>query len=193
MGEMRERLLSDQNIYLSIYLLNSYILNHELLDNKDRNEIGFLKDVFNIDKIGKAIAKVKNRLEKIIDDRHPEYFEATVYFKPKKYVDRKISYRPLHTASLIDQMAMVAMLQVLIYDINKNTNKLMPSELSRLLPSNFYGNRISFDGEHLFRTWQEQYRKYTSKANDLLYNYSDTMEYNYEVSLDLEGQVHFVV
>ena len=165
--------------------MDSYILNKELLSPKERKELNALKDVFDVPTIEKAIIKVRERLEKVLNEE-TEYFKVTVFFKPKKYDNGQMVFRPLHTASLIDQIAMIAMLQVLVYDVGEN-GKLIPSELSRMLPSNFYGNRISFDGNQLFRPWQEQYQEYTTKANEMLYNYCETSEYRYEVSLDLEN------
>ncbi|MEG1244379.1 MAG: hypothetical protein RSD17_06050, partial [Oscillospiraceae bacterium] len=187
MSLLRERLISDENIFLSIHLVGSYIQNKELLSPEERKELYSLKDVFNSSKINETIINVRSKLKKILDDEN-EYFETKVFFKPKKIDDKGNNvFRPLHTASLIEQIAMIAMLQVLVYDLDTKTGKLVPSELSRLLPSNFYGNRISFDGMHLFKPWQEQYQEYTAKANDILHTCSDTSEYKYEVSLDLEN------
>ncbi len=187
MPSLRERLLSDENIFLSIHLVGSYIENKELLSPEERKELCLLKDVFNSNKINDTVKTVHSKLRKILDDQN-EYFESKVFFKPKKINDEgKSVFRPLHTAALIEQIAMIAMLQVLVYDIDVETGKLIPSELSRLLPSNFYGNRISFDGMRLFKPWQEQYQEYTAKVNDILYICSETFEYKYEISLDLEN------
>ena len=67
---------------------------------------------------------------------------------------------------MIDQIAMTAMLQLLVFDIDKN-GKLILSEMSRIIPDDFYGNRISIDGKHLFKPWQEQYQSYSSQANTM--------------------------
>lgn len=182
---IRDRLLSDENIFLAIYLVNSYIQNKELLSLSDQKELVRLKQVFDVKYIESAITKIRLRLSKILDDER-DFFEISVYFKPKKYQEGRTVFRPLHTASLYDQIAMIAMLQVLVYDVGPQ-GKLLPSELSRLLPSNFYGNIVSYDGKHLFRPWQDQYQEYASKANSLLSQYSETKEYGYEVDLDLEN------
>lgn len=187
MSILKKRLMSDENIFLSIHLLSSYIQNKELLTPEERKELYSLKDIFDSSKINAIITKVRTKLDKIFSYEN-EYFEAKVYFKPKKIDNEgKNIFRPLHTASLVDQIAMIAMLQILVYDLDAKTGKLVPSELSRLLPSNFYGNRISFDGMQLFKPWQEQYQEYIAKSNDILYNCSESFEYKYEVSLDLEN------
>ena len=160
MQSLRERLLSSENIYHSIYLANSYIQNKELLSRKDLDLLYKLNDAFNKEIIQETISNVHKRIKEILDNES-DYFHVLVYFKPKKYENKTI-FRPLHTASLIDQIAMIAMLQILVYDIDPSNGKLLPSELSRLIPSNFYGNRISYNGTELFKPWQEQYHEYTS-------------------------------
>lgn len=182
---IRDRLLSNENIFLAIYLVNSYIQNKELFSLLDQKELVRLKQVFDMNHIKETITKIRSRLSVVLDNE-TDFFEISVYFKPKKYQNGHTVFRPLHTAPLLDQIAMIAMLQVLVYDISPK-GKLLPSELSRLLPSNFYGNIVSYDGKHLFCPWQDQYREYTAEANRLLSQYSETKEYNYEVNLDLEN------
>lgn len=184
MQTLRDRLLSDENIYLSIYLANSYIQNKELLSDEDLDLLYKLNDVFNKDVVLNTITTVRDRIDFLLND-DSFYLDVQVYFKPKKYENGKTLFRPLHTATLIDQIAMIAMLQILVYDVNPRTNELLPSELSRLIPSNFYGNRISYNGTELFKPWQEQYHEYTATANQKLSSYCETLEYKYEVSLDL--------
>ena len=186
---IRDRLLSDENIFFSIYLINSYIggkESRELLRLKDQQGLSKLYDIFNVEHIRDTIKEVKDRLTEILDN-NDYYFEINLYFKPKKYNDEKneVEFRPLHTASLIDQIAMVAMLQILVYDIDRY-GKLVLSDLSRLLPSEFYGNRIACNARELFKPWYEQYSKYTSIANELLNTYCETLEYKYEVNLDIK-------
>lgn len=183
--KIRDQLLSEKNIFLAIYLVNSYIQNRDLLSKDDQEELIKLKRIFNTENIKKNMKKIHERLCQILDDK-TDFFQITVYFKPKKYQEGKTIFRPLHTASLIDQIAMIAMLQVLVYDFNQR-EKLLPSELSRQLPSNFYGNIVSYDSKQLFVPWQEQYQKYTTTANEFLSKYSETKEYKYEVNLDLKN------
>ena len=121
MQTIRERLLSDENIYLSIYLAHSYVQNKELLRDEDLKLLNEITDVFCIDTISTTITKVKGRIEQVLL-KQEEFFDVVVYFKPKKYENGKTSFRPLHTAGLIDQIAMIAMLQVLVYDIEPKTN-----------------------------------------------------------------------
>lgn len=184
MQSLRDRLLSNENIYLSVYMANSYVQNRELLSGEDLDLLYKLNDVFNKELILSTIEKVRSIIVEKIDD-DSAYFDVQVYFMPKKYENGKTVFRPLHTASLVEQIAMVAMLQILIYDIDPSNNRLLPSELSRLIPSNFYGNRVSYNGKELFKPWREQYQEYTATANDKLSSYCKTLEYKYEVSLDL--------
>lgn len=181
---IRCRILDKRNIYLAIHMVHSYILNPELLSEDDQRQLQQLRDCFDTKLISTLILDTIKRVESILDNPD-DYFLAEVYFKPKKYQNGSIVFRPLHTACLLDQIAMTAMLQVLVYDINQN-KKLVLSELSRLLPECFYGNKICTDGKHLFMPWQEQYHLYSKKAHDALLKYAETHEYEYEVNLDLE-------
>lgn len=188
---IKERVLSDENIFLAVYLANSYIQNVELLSKEDRNTLESIKDIYCEEIVVELMKKVKTRISSVLE-RDEDYFEICVYLKPKKREEGVNVFRPLHTANLVDQISIIAMAQILIYDYEPYGSdcekaKLVPSELSRLIPSNFYGNRVSYCGTELFKPWQEQYHKYTSKANDRLYEFSQTREYKYEIDLDLQN------
>ena len=111
------------------------------MDDSDRMLLHSLTDIYNEDNISTVIQDVQNQILKLIK-RDDEFFRINVFFKPKGVKGEDTLFRPIHTAKLVDQIAMVAMLQVLVYEINSD-GKLIPSELSRMLPSNFYGNRIA--------------------------------------------------
>lgn len=183
---IRNKLFSKQNIYLALYSVDSYISNRELLDKEDKEALKRLRDKFDEPNIEKWIEKVEKRLHQLIDDVY--YLQAKIFFKPKKYDDKndKVIFRPLHSASLLDQITAVAMLNILIYDFDAN-NKISMSNLSRLIPHNFYGNRVAYEPERLFKPWQEQYEQYTSKANDYYKVFHENGEYKWEVNLDLEN------
>lgn len=182
---IKERLLSDENIFLSIYLIDSYIENKELLSIDEQTKLAKLHDIFDVELIKATIAEVRNKLEYILSKN--SYFEVSVYFKPKKYNEKdEVEFRPLHTASLIDQISIVAMLLVLVYDVDEY-GRLRLSDLSRLLPAEFYGNKIACNTRELFKPWSEQYSEYSAKANELLNTYCETLEFKYEVNLDLKN------
>jgi len=183
---IRKRLFSKQNIYLALYSVESYISNRELLDKGDKEELSRLKDKFDEENIEKWIGKIQERLHQLIDDIH--YLHAKIFFKPKKYdiENDKVVFRPLHSSSLLDQITAVAMLNILIYDFDAD-NKISMSNFSRLIPHNFYGNRVAYEPEKLFKPWQEQYKEYTTKANDYYKNFHENGEYKWEVNLDLEN------
>ncbi len=178
-----ERLFSEKNIYLAIYSVDSYISNKELLDPIDQEYLIKFRDKFNWEFIEDFINKVKLRLEDVI--HKDKYLKAKVFFKPKKYDDKPI-FRPLHSANLLDQITAVAMLNVLIYDFDEE-NKISMSNFSRLIPHNFYGNRVAYEPEHLFKPWQKQYTQYTAKANEFYRRFHENSEYKWEVNLDLEN------
>lgn len=180
---LRDRLLDEKNIFQAIYTVDSYIQNKDLLEKEDIELLEKLKDIFNYDVMKKTVQQIQEKLILILDN-DSEYFATTVYFKPKNYKNGHDTFRPLHTAKLIDQIAIISMLQILVYEVNEKS-ELVPSELSRLIPSNFYGNRISYGGRELFKPWQTQYQQYIAKANDILFSAGQTQRYLYEITLDL--------
>lgn len=206
---LRDRLFNKANIFLAIHFLDSWVEKKglELLDENDLETYAKLHDKFNYDDIKGArdaqrshlslhgkfnygnikgvIEQVQKKLKGVMDS--PDvFFQTEVYFDPKKYEDGKVVYRPLHSAKLIDQIAMISMLQVLVYD-HSSYDGVEPSEYSRILPSSFYGNRVSFSGKRLFEPWQEQYHLYTEKINITIRDNCITNNYKYEVNLDLKN------
>lgn len=185
--EYGKYLLSDENIYLSIYSLNSYIFEYNLLNQDDRILYHQLQDKFDRKCINNVILQVRERIENLLENEN-EYIETKVYFKPKKLAEGKLEFRPLHTTDLITQIAIVSMLHLFIYEIPTSDNsKLRLSNLSRLIPSDFYGNRVSVKPEYLFKPWKKQYQKYNQNSNDALKKYHTSLEYKYEVTLDLKN------
>ena len=182
-------LLSDENIYLSIYSLNSYVFEYNLLNTEDRILYHRLQDKFDARLINRVITRVRKQIIELLDE--DKYIEAKVYFKPKKLSENgELEFRPLHSTDLITQIAIVSMLHLFVYEIPEEEEgdpKLRLSNLSRLIPSDFYGNRISVKPEYLFKPWKQQYQKYNQNSNDALMKYHTSLEYKYEVTLDLEN------
>lgn len=186
-GRYRTFLLSDENIYHAVYSLRSYIFDFELLGENDKEQYYRLQDKFDEAYIKEVIQSVREKIRDVIDNDDC-FIEAKVYFRPKNLNDKGLpEYRPLHTADIISQIAIVAMLHLLVYEIADVERKLYLSNVSRLLPGNFYGNRVSLNPEVLFKPWKKQYQAYTQNANDALKKYNASLEYKYEVSLDLEN------
>lgn len=188
MCNLYKQLISEENIYLAIYSLNSYVYNIELLSYSDRCRLTELTDKYNEKKINECIKDVRIVIEKLIKEK--DYFiSSRVYFKPKKCNEKKeIEFRPLHTTNLINQIALVSMLNLLIYEkSDQDEEKLILSSLSRLIPSNFFGNRVSLEPSTLYKKWNKQYKKYTSISNELFAKFNKNEEYRYEVNLDIKN------
>lgn len=183
--KLRETILSEQNIYSAIYAVKSYISEPNLLDENDLNTYHRLKDKFDFDGVVKAImGECKEKLMSELDNPK-ELFEVSVYFKVKKYKEEEdeISFRPLHTSSLVNQICMAAMLIPLMFDDSDGTRRY--SELSKMLPHNFYGNIPSENVESIFKYWPEQYRQYVDIVNEKCKEYRKTREYDDEITFDL--------
>lgn len=157
-------LLSDENIYKAILSLESYLFNPQLLNDYDIKLLNELNDKFNYEILyvkneknmtdsvneesivkniienGGLIKFVRRRIIKIIKADENNFFRVNVNFKIKDLSEKK--YRPLHSASLLDNIAMVSMLQMLIFDMKEDSRntKIKLSNLSKLIPYDFYGN-----------------------------------------------------
>ena len=184
---LREVLLSDLNIFKSIYCINSAIFEKRLLSKEDQQTLNKVKDKYNIEEINTLIKEVRHVIIRLIDSN--KLFDVQVYFKLKKYDSmKKIIKRPIHTSSLLNQIAMVSMLNVLLYDYYQESEevKYKNSDLSKLIPSNFFGNIPSEKEEELFKPWSKMYKEYTYKANETFSESFNNNKYAYEVTLDLK-------
>lgn len=183
--KLRETILSDQNIYSAIYAVKSYISEPNLLDQNDLMTYHRLMDKFDFNGTVKTVMEeCKKTLTSKLDNPQ-ELFEVSVYFKLKKYDEKEneISFRPLHTSSLVNQICMAAMLIPLMFDDTDGTRRY--SELSKMLPHNFYGNIPSENVESIFKYWPEQYRRYVDIVNEKCKEYRKTREYDDEITFDL--------
>lgn len=203
-SRLYQYVLSDANIFSAIYSMESYIYEKGLLSSDDIELYYKLTDKFNFTHLSEVIHICKNRLDKVLNDDN-ELFNTHVYFQIKKKIHGtdEIAYRPIHSASLIDQICMVSLLNVIMYEIkfdsdnvkeNENkeemekcfTKKIQLSGLAKLLPSNFYGNIPSTQPEKLFVDWKPKYKEYSDAVINKYYEYSKNNKYSHEVCLDIK-------
>ncbi|OPD38844.1 hypothetical protein AL714_00310 [Clostridium botulinum] len=182
-SQLYNKIISDDNIYKAIYCVESYIFEKDLLNDSDKKMLLELTDKFNFTLISKVVKNVKLKIKEIVGS--DQLFEISVYFRPKKFdeKDNTVIYRPLHTSSLINQIAIVSMLNILIYEYK--SKELTLSNLSKLIPSNFYGNIPSKNPQYLFEPWQKMYKQYSMDSNSKYTKCVETGEYKYEILLDL--------
>lgn len=195
-----DKIISDRNIYNAIYCMESYIFEKGLLDiatpvkgikgeilaNNDLELFYALGDKFNFKLIDKVIEVCQQRLNKMLAS-HEDLFEVTVFFKLKGLDEntKTLKLRPLHTASLLDMICMVSILMCLMFDDSDKKRKL--SDLSKLIPHNFYGNVPSSDVKYLFKRWQSQYQEYTQNVIEHCRTYQKTHRFLTEVCLDIKN------
>ena len=182
--KLRDRLLSDDNIFKAIYALDSYVFERGLLSENDINLLCQLRDCYNADLMQHTINDCRKKLEDILDNKQ-ELFEIEVFFKFKsKEDDGSVKYRPLHSTSLENLICMVALLRPLMFD--EQTDKIFLSGICKLIPHNFYGNLPSNKVETLFIPWKQQYKQYSERILQRYKTLSETKEYTQEVCLDLK-------
>lgn len=177
--------LSRPNIYQAIYSMESYVVEKYLLSNDDIILYKRLADKYDYTLMEEVIGKCRKRLEILLDKRE-NLFELHVYFKLKGYDadSGKVKYRPIHTATLIDQICMVCLLNCIMFDDSSGKRAL--SELSLLLPHNFYGNLPSIRMEEIFQPWPVNYKFYNEAVESKAKEYQETYEYKTQVCLDLQ-------
>lgn len=195
---LKEQILSRSNIFSAIYCMESYVFEKGLLNtneivcslegriiaNNDLELYYALGDKFNHKLIQDVISLCIKRLTEILSS-NDNLFEISVYFKLKSYdKDNGLKFRPMHTARLIDMICMVSILICLMYD-DKDKRNL--SDLSKLIPHNFYGNLPSTDVQYLFKRWQTQYKEYTQDVIDHCRTYQKNHRFLTEVSLDIKN------
>ena len=201
---MLDKILDERNIFNSIFCMESYVFDKGLLDtskpvylhNEDSgketiaaNDLELyyaLADKHNIDLISKVIKCCYQRLKWVLSDKK-NLFDVKVYFKIKKYEENKLYFRPMHTARLIDLICMVSILNCLMFDddLDKGVRKL--SDLSKLLPHNFYGNIPCTNVQYLFHKWQTKFKEYTDEIIGHCRAYQKNHNYLTEVSLDIKN------
>lgn len=185
--KLREQILSEENIYKAIFAMESYISERDLLSPEDLDTFLRLRDKYDFNGIiSDTIEKCKKTITQLLDDEN-ELIEVNVFFKIKKLSSEGntvVEYRPLHTTSLVNQICMASMLMPLMFDDSNGKRNL--SELSRMLPHNFYGNIPSCNIGSIFMNWTEKYRQYSQIVTTRCREYSKTREYDKEISFDLK-------
>ena len=200
-----DKILDERNIFNSIFCMESYVFDKGLLDT-ERPVVSFdddgvasepiaandlelyfaLADKHNVELIEKVIGLCQQKLKWVLAEKE-HLFDATVYFKLKNYDDGKLKFRPMHTARLIDLICMVSIMNCLMFDDDFEKGERKLSDLSKLLPHNFYGNIPSMDVQFLFHKWQTKYKEYTEEVIEHCRTYQQNHSYLTEVSLDIKN------
>ena len=185
---LKDKIMDGRNIFNAIFCMESYVFDKGLLDADDLELYHQLADKHDVELTGRVIEECKNKLELVLGNKE-ELFEAKVYFKLKNYDKEqgKLNFRPMHTARLIDQICMVSILNCLMFDDDLEAGKRSLSDLSKLLPHNFYGNIPSTDVQYLFHKWQTKYKEYTQEVIEHCRAYQQNHTFLTEVSLDIKN------
>lgn len=203
--ELYTKILDSQNIFTATFCMESYVFDKGLLDTEKpvelvdessgeinviaKNDLELyyaLADKHNVDLIEDVIKTCQQKLRWVFSSEK-NLFEAKVYFKLKNYDDEVLKFRPLHTARLTDLICMVSILNCLMYEDNYEDGKRNLSDLSKLVPHNFYGNIPSTNVQYLFHKWQVKYKEYTENVIEHCRSYQNNHNYLTEVGLDIKN------
>ncbi|WP_165044754.1 reverse transcriptase domain-containing protein [Dysgonomonas sp. ZJ709] len=195
-ASLYKMIVSDTNIYNAIYSLESYVFEKGLLEDSDLKLYSQLSDKYDKSLISGVIEQCKKRIENILNS-DDELFEIKPYFRMKDYKENKIRYRPIHTADLETQICLVCLLNTIMYkdfgleDENKSVENKVNigrhfSDISKLIPSNFYGNIPSSSADNLFINWKVKYKEYSENVINKYNEFKESKEYSHEVCLDLK-------
>lgn len=203
--KLLDKILDERNIFNSIFCMESYVFDKGLLDTENPvlpfdedgvvnepiagNDLELyyaLADKHNVELIEKVIACCQQKMRWLFAEKN-HLFDATVYFKLKNYDEGKLKFRPMHTARLIDLICMVSIMNCLMFDDDFETGERKLSDLSKLLPHNFYGNIPSTNVQYLFHKWQTKYKEYTEEVIEHCRTYQQNHSYLTEVSLDIKN------
>ena len=184
---LRDRILSDTNIYAAIHALPNTLREKSLICGDQQQ---YLKDLREIYRYGasydKFISHCKDKLEKALDDELSEPFKVSFFLKFKDFEDDCAQYRPIHNCDIATHVCLLAMLQTLCFedDYGKRTREL--SGLSKLIPNNYWGNRISTNGNEIYKPWAPAYTSYIRETINKAKKYKNNKQYNNEVNLDFK-------
>lgn len=184
---LRDRILSDINIYAAIHALPNTLKEKSLICGDHQQ---YLKDLREIYRYGashdKFITRCKDKLRKALDDELNEPFKVSIFLKFKDGENGCTQYRPIHNCDIETHVCLLAMLQVLCFedDYEKGTRGL--SGLSTLIPKNYWGNRISTNGNEIYKPWAPTYTSFIQETINKAKKYKNNRQYNNEINLDFQ-------
>ena len=184
---LRDRILSDINIYAAIHALPNTLKEKSLICGDHQQ---YLKDLREIYRYGashdKFISHCKDKLEKALDDELREPFKVSFFLKFKDFEDSCAQYRPIHNCDIATHVCLLAMLQALCFEDNYEKGTRYLSDLSTLIPNYFWGNRISTNGNEIYKPWAPAYTSYIRETIYKVKKYKSNRQYNNEVNLDFK-------
>ena len=112
---LRDRILSDINIYAAIHALPNTLKEKSLICGDHQQ---YLKDLREIYRYGashdKFITRCKDKLRKALDDELNEPFKVSIFLKFKDGENSCTQYRPIHNCDIATHICLLTMFQVLV-------------------------------------------------------------------------------
>lgn len=184
---LRDRILSDTNIYAAIHALPNTLKEKSLICGDRQQYIGNLREIYRYGAShDKFINHCKDKLKMALDDELRESFKVSFFLKFKDFKDGIAQYRPIHNCDIETHVCLLAMLQTLCYEDDYENGTRELSGLSTLIPQNYWGNRISTNGNEIYRPWAPAYTSFIRETINKAKKYKNNGQYNSEINLDFQ-------
>ena len=184
---LRDRILSDTNIYAAIHALPNTLREKSLICGNNQQYLDDLTDIY---KYGASheqlITRCRQKLLEAIDNELRQPFKVSFFLKFKDFENGCAQYRPIHNCDIATHVCLLAMLQALCFEDNYEKGTRYLSDLSTLIPNYFWGNRISTNGNEIYKPWAPAYTSYIRETIYKAKKYKSNRQYNNEVNLDFK-------
>lgn len=184
---LRDRVLSDENIYAAIHALPNTINEKSLICGDQERYLKELEDIYKYGATHRELLHTcKNKLRKVLDAATPQYFKVSFFLKIKDFNNGTANYRPIHNCDIETHVCLLSLLQVLCFEDDYSMGRRELSGLAQLIPNNFWGNQLSTKGNNIYKPWAPAYTSYVKKSIQKAKTYKKTQVYNNEINLDFK-------
>ena len=183
--KLRDKLLSDENIYCAILSLPHTIQEPALLNKQEIEDLHQL--LTNPYVVNQYIKKCRKILVEALDN--PLFiFKLKIFFKFKNIEENhRSAYRFIHSCDILTHIALSALMQTICFDDNYEDNTRNLSALALAIPEYFFGNKLNTDSQYIYHRWMDQYRSYMSESIAKAAEYRQNKQYKQEAYLDIRN------
>lgn len=185
---IKDKICDSRNIYAAMYALPGFLKETGLVGCVRNEDVELLQSLRRSRYIVNEsfLEECKSVLEDKFD-KDDDLFTVRLFFKYKGEKDGKADYRPIHTADIKTLVCLQAIANVLMFDDDLDGGTRQLSPLAKLVPQNFYGNRLDTKPEYLYKKWSSKYEEYVKVSIEKHKLYKDNGKYTHEGYLDIKN------